>query len=1526
VAYLYAHRNPSALKSKRRVDLQSCSGVNSVTEFTLKRTIRSLHFREASNSVTEFETDRNKTSVQTLVVDSFSKKPMSSNNGNRYSLLGDDSPASGQAGPRTGLAGSRHAAAPASVSAPAPAPAEQPRRRLHIFDMDMSDVEDEVEEGAGSKAPAEGQDEHMAEQEPGSVYEFVDELPPVAQFREFELDIAKPEANPYIPAIGGIDLGVLHRDYRGSDVLKSKDFASHNPRPCQIVFFDKGEDHRLRQGVPGTAGYLSMEHGKTNRDIKIILRQDSQMPFFTVRLLRPGRKWEQDDGDSVVKYHVFSNSVATPHEKDVTSTLSVLTYTDEVDKDITARNDTFFQRFGPKRHANLEELAKAKNLMAIKVNLVAPNEPGRLAHKGRPVWTGLNASELEDIKIKRSKDRASLTPFEETLYKLDTGVSIGFFRRIDSSNLAEISSFRDVFLGSMYLCLRYGNFWFYRLQAQAVAEDGDVTDIFSPGCVLAGLEPPRWMCRKWQIAANPEDGAITHVRPINWAPFSDFPIFATVDDYAFEIRLGITRERQGQMETLKRMMTSSKGKHVARFEALQQPGTYLGRIKVPDVKMGSTWENLKPELDTRITLEVEMTGGTQLEYRGAVCEDPLGEDGGDNDTSDYCVALDGPVFPFSKGALEVTVTLWDDMTSTNRALKATQNMACLPIKRQEGADLKALLFRAGATIPVDKQGSLASALDEKTIAESAAFLKGHHNLNKLQLQAAKDAITSRSGVTILYGPPGTGKSTADAAIALQHQRLGRKVLFTCPANKAVDAALATYNKKAPKKQKLRVIRFTGGPVASEPPKKAAKAGPDDAAKASWQALFAASVNVGSSAHPEQNYWTVKRKAIGKWSANWDHPMHETAVEYVALETQSKTQSTKNQKKVARDMKQLEEPLADHFLKHEVDIVFATCSSAMHETLVGRFKPDVAIIDEAGQATIADACMAVEPYKETITSIVLSGDPNQLAPVVTAPLSNEAAKAMSKSIFARLVEDPNRRFPHIMLQEQYRSHYDVIAWVSAQFYGNSLRNNRKANEIGPKAQAIRSFFAKKLGRAKNDRCRMAIDVPGPDAYSERYENTTSYCNRAEADVIVGLVKQLLQLDTLVDAGDIGIITPYKGQRHLIQKLLMADGADTAWAKAVTNVSTTWGVQGNEVGIAFISLCTNEKNRASAKLNLVSRPNALCVQNSRAMWFQVTTGNFSGWCNKINEGLKTDKLCTRSSYKALKSLITHHYRMGDIVSLADVEKGILSANVSPPTTSYFYTTAVPFCNGMTGSINGGETAGKRKAENTRPDTNRGPKASKANKGASAPKASGQKSKIPDVQSGFQRLTVDAQPTPGPVVAAPRQGKKADPNSATSKKKQRKAEAKAAAAAKASQTDGMADMRNLQQHALNLAIEKATEPTDTPMGSTDDAAALKEVGVAPAVDDPARTVDEEIAATVDKIMAEVDREVNADLYEDSPSAANNASQTAIQSESNLRQDAEVQLPRVTVPLPPPEQKEDDRPPPSDIKYMAPHHFTGK
>jgi hypothetical protein len=265
------------------------------------------------------------------------------------------------------------------------------------------------------------------------------------------------------------------------------------------------------------------------------------------------------------------------------------------------------------------------------------------------------------------------------------------------------------------------------------------------------------------------------------------------------------------------------------------------------------------------------------------------------------------------------------------------------------------------------------------------------------------------------------------------------------------------------------------------------------------------------------------------------------------------------------------------------------------------------------------------------------------------------------------------------------------------------------------------------------------------------------------------------------------------------------------------------------------------------------------------------NFSGWCNKINEGLKTDKLCTVSYHKALKGLITHHYKLGDIVSLVDVEKGILSADASPPTTSYFYTTAVPFFKGMTGNVDGADTGGKRKADNTRPDTNRGPKASKANKGASAPKASGQKSKIPDVQSGFTPLTIDAPPTPGPVVAAPKRSGKADSNSATSKKKQRKAEAKAAEAAKAGQTDGMADIKDLQQHALNLAIEKATEQTDTTMGGTEDSVASKEVGVAPAVDTHMGVIDESAASTEGEVpaaawmMTALDQEADADLYED-------------------------------------------------------------
>jgi superfamily I DNA and/or RNA helicase len=356
------------------------------------------------------------------------------------------------------------------------------------------------------------------------------------------------------------------------------------------------------------------------------------------------------------------------------------------------------------------------------------------------------------------------------------------------------------------------------------------------------------------------------------------------------------------------------------------------------------------------------------------------------------------------------------------------------------------------------------------------------------------------------------------------------------------------------------------------------------------------------------------------------------------------------------------------------------------TLVQNFEPDVVFLDEAGQATIPDACMAVGPYKERIQSIVVAGDPNQITPVVIAREANEALTVMGRSLLDRLVNDPGERCKHIMLNMQYRSHPHIMEWASREFYNNRLQSHpsteHKQKDL---AKTITAFFEQLGPHVKNRRRRMAVDVSSGAAFSEKYEDTMSFCNHVEAKYIAGLAERLLAFPPPKEGSrilpeHIGIVTPYKGQRSLIRKILRSKGLDEDMARIPDDgfLSTTNGIQGSEVEIVFISLCAKHKKGGIEKLAFVAREHALCVQNTRAKLFQVTFGKFAGWCQAIDNGHpqgETMHEFFRRSFTKFRSLVLSHYMSGDIVSYVDIDSVYFDKKPLPPSTSYFYTTTMP-----------------------------------------------------------------------------------------------------------------------------------------------------------------------------------------------------------------------------------------------------------
>jgi superfamily I DNA and/or RNA helicase len=232
---------------------------------------------------------------------------------------------------------------------------------------------------------------------------------------------------------------------------------------------------------------------------------------------------------------------------------------------------------------------------------------------------------------------------------------------------------------------------------------------------------------------------------------------------------------------------------------------------------------------------------------------------------------------------------------------------------------------------------------------------------------------------------------------------------------------------------------------------------------------------------------------------------------------------------------------EYFLDRDVDVIFVTCSSASNDALQ-TFKAEVATVDEAGQATLADICMATAPFKETILSLSPTGDHVQLGPVVIANKENEALRLLQTSHFENHIKSGGEEWPHHIVQEHYRSHPDITAFPNEFLYRGELINNASTSVLTGTQETLKQFLAP-LGTAWNKKWRLRVDVSG---VSELYGNTHSACNQKEADFIVDFVVKMVNFvpkeegifpkPERIVLKDIGIQSPYKGQVWIIDRKL------------------------------------------------------------------------------------------------------------------------------------------------------------------------------------------------------------------------------------------------------------------------------------------------------------------------------------------------------------------------------------------------------
>jgi len=273
--------------------------------------------------------------------------------------------------------------------------------------------------------------------------------------------------------------------------------------------------------------------------------------------------------------------------------------------------------------------------------------------------------------------------------------------------------------------------------------------------------------------------------------------------------------------------------------------------------------------------------------------------------------------------------------------------------------------------------------------------------------------------------------------------------------------------------------------------------------------------------------------------------------------------------------------AERDILQAADVVCCTCSAA-GDPRINSLRFRQCLIDEATQATEPECLI---PVVLGAKQLVLVGDHCQLGPVV---MCKKAAKAgLGQSLFERMVMLQLRP---IRLQVQYRMHPCLSEFPSNTFYEGTLQNGITAAER-----------------------TAAIDFPWPDPSRPMFFYTclgqeevsgsgTSYLNRTEAANVEKLVTRFLSAG--VSPEQIGVITPYEGQRAYLVTHMQRNGALRQALYTAIEVASVDAFQGREKDFIILS-CVRSNERQG--IGFLNDPRRLNVALTRARYGVVVLGN-------------------------------------------------------------------------------------------------------------------------------------------------------------------------------------------------------------------------------------------------------------------------------------------------------------------------------
>jgi regulator of nonsense transcripts 1 len=275
--------------------------------------------------------------------------------------------------------------------------------------------------------------------------------------------------------------------------------------------------------------------------------------------------------------------------------------------------------------------------------------------------------------------------------------------------------------------------------------------------------------------------------------------------------------------------------------------------------------------------------------------------------------------------------------------------------------------------------------------------------------------------------------------------------------------------------------------------------------------------------------------------------------------------------------------AERELLQAADVICTTCVGAGDPRL-SHFRFRQVLIDEATQATEPECLI---PIVMGAKHVVLVGDHCQLGPVV---MNKKAAGAgLNQSLFDRLLHLNLHPF---RLRVQYRMHPSLSEFPSNIFYEGELQN----------------------GVATSDRLlELQVDFPWPNPSKPTFfyiclgaeeisSSGTSYLNRTEASNVEKIVTTFLKSGMVPN--QIGVITPYEGQRAYVVNYMQRNGSLRGQIYKDVEVASVDSFQGREKDLIILSCVRSNENQG---IGFLADHRRLNVALTRARYGVIVLGN-------------------------------------------------------------------------------------------------------------------------------------------------------------------------------------------------------------------------------------------------------------------------------------------------------------------------------